>query len=337
MDAPPVQYVRTTDGYDIAYTTAGEGLPFIYFPNHFSHAQMFWSASPLIRPWLEGLAARFRTVVFDGRGQGMSTRGLREPQTVETLTHDLDVVIARLSLDRFILMAQVHSTHLAVRYALEHPDRVAALILIGCSLKLDAWPVSMFHDLPGENWRAFLVSQTSPSRGFTPEQAREVLGRLEQTVTSDDFVGRMQAFAGSDLTESVARLRIPTLVLHPRELIMLPAEESMKLAARIPGAQFAFIEGDGPPADAASGLAAIDTFVAGLNLTKSTAELPARLSSREVEVIRLIAAGRSNQQIAGELVISLNTVRRHVSNILTKTGAANRTEASAYAHRAGLA
>jgi DNA-binding NarL/FixJ family response regulator len=61
------------------------------------------------------------------------------------------------------------------------------------------------------------------------------------------------------------------------------------------------------------------------------------LSPREIEVLRLLAAGRSNQQIADELVISLNTVNRHVSNIYAKTGAANRAEAAAYATRRGLA
>ena len=64
---------------------------------------------------------------------------------------------------------------------------------------------------------------------------------------------------------------------------------------------------------------------------------PDRLSEREVEVLRLIAAGKSNQEIAGTLVISLNTVLHHVSHILDKTGAANRTEAAAYAARRGLA
>jgi len=54
-------------------------------------------------------------------------------------------------------------------------------------------------------------------------------------------------------------------------------------------------------------------------------------------VLRLVAAGRSNQQIADALVISLNTVARHVSNIFDKTGAANRTEAADYATRHGLA
>src|SRR6266511_58996 len=63
---------------------------------------------------------------------------------------------------------------------------------------------------------------------------------------------------------------------------------------------------------------------------------PAGLTGREVEVLRLIAAGRSNRAIAQALFISPNTVLRHVSNIFAKTGVANRAEAAAYATRQGL-
>ena len=63
---------------------------------------------------------------------------------------------------------------------------------------------------------------------------------------------------------------------------------------------------------------------------------PDGLSQREVEVLRLVAAGKSNREIADALCISLNTVATHVRNILAKTGAANRTEAAAYALRNGL-
>jgi class 3 adenylate cyclase/DNA-binding CsgD family transcriptional regulator len=61
------------------------------------------------------------------------------------------------------------------------------------------------------------------------------------------------------------------------------------------------------------------------------------LTAREAEVLRLIAIGRSNADIATVLSISLNTVATHVRNILAKTGCANRTEAAAYAMRRGLA
>jgi class 3 adenylate cyclase/DNA-binding NarL/FixJ family response regulator len=60
------------------------------------------------------------------------------------------------------------------------------------------------------------------------------------------------------------------------------------------------------------------------------------LTAREAEVLRLIAIGRSNADIALALSISLNTVATHVRNILAKTGCANRTEAAAYAMRCGL-
>lgn len=64
--------------------------------------------------------------------------------------------------------------------------------------------------------------------------------------------------------------------------------------------------------------------------------LPDNLTSREAEVLRLLAIGRGNADIAMVLEISQSTVATHVHNILTKTGCANRTEAAAYAVRHGL-
>jgi len=64
---------------------------------------------------------------------------------------------------------------------------------------------------------------------------------------------------------------------------------------------------------------------------------PAGLTGREVEVLRLIAAGQSNRAIAQALFISPNTVLHHVSSIFAKLGVANRAEAAAYAIRRGLA
>jgi DNA-binding CsgD family transcriptional regulator len=60
------------------------------------------------------------------------------------------------------------------------------------------------------------------------------------------------------------------------------------------------------------------------------------LTEREREVLRLVALGRSNREIAAELFIAPKTASVHVSNILAKLGAASRTEAAAIAHREGL-
>ena len=60
------------------------------------------------------------------------------------------------------------------------------------------------------------------------------------------------------------------------------------------------------------------------------------LSERELEVLRLIADGRSNQEIAGTLVISEKTVKSHVGNILSKLHLADRTQAAVYAWREGI-
>ena len=60
---------------------------------------------------------------------------------------------------------------------------------------------------------------------------------------------------------------------------------------------------------------------------------PAGLSARELEILRLMAAGKTNKEIAQDLVISMNTVANHVAHVLAKTGASNRTGAAAYASR----
>ena len=67
------------------------------------------------------------------------------------------------------------------------------------------------------------------------------------------------------------------------------------------------------------------------SMAASTPAYPHGLSAREVEVLRLLATGRTNREIAGELVISARTVERHISNLYTKIGVRNRAEATSFA------
>jgi DNA-binding NarL/FixJ family response regulator len=66
-------------------------------------------------------------------------------------------------------------------------------------------------------------------------------------------------------------------------------------------------------------------------LTEGTPPATHGLSARELEVLRLVASGKTNREIAAELVLSEHTVARHVQNILAKLGVSSRTAATAFA------
>lgn len=70
---------------------------------------------------------------------------------------------------------------------------------------------------------------------------------------------------------------------------------------------------------------------------QAAAPLPDNLTTREVEVLRLIAAGRSNTEIAAELFVSEATIKTHINHLFAKTGARDRAQAVRYAYRRGLA
>ncbi|MNI92898.1 Transcriptional regulatory protein LiaR [compost metagenome] len=63
----------------------------------------------------------------------------------------------------------------------------------------------------------------------------------------------------------------------------------------------------------------------------------AELTDREMEVLKLLAQGKSNQDIADQLIIGIKTVKFHVTNILAKLGVEDRTQAAIYAYKNGLA
>ena len=91
---------------------------------------------------------------------------------------------------------------------------------------------------------------------------------------------------------------------------------------------------------AASGQAVLDPAVQArlvdVATLPGTGPLPDGLTEREAEVLRLIAAGRSNAEIGSDLFVSEATVKTHVNRIFAKTNSRDRSQAVAYAHRHGL-
>ncbi|HEU0073914.1 MAG TPA: alpha/beta fold hydrolase [Dehalococcoidia bacterium] len=338
MSAPPVQYVTTSDGVRIAYAVSGEGRPLVLLPQLFSHIEVYWTQETFMLPWFQGLADRFRFIQYDGRNQGMSSRGHDVPG-MENFVRDLEAVVEHLNLDPFLLVAADWHTHTAVRYAVAHPERVDGLVLFSGSVDNTVWPMALYQSFAAEDWESFLRSQVATGRSVDLSAG---IQRLKAASEQADWLQLVGAAVKSDITELLPLVKAPTMVLHGRNFASLPPEASMRFASLIPDAGIVVMEGAQGMGIASEGLHAIDDFVARIPIRARSKfslsnVMPDGLSQREAEVLRLLAVGKSNQQIADELVISLNTVNRHVSNIYAKIGAANRAEAAAYATRRGLA
>jgi pimeloyl-ACP methyl ester carboxylesterase len=114
VNAPPVQYVKTSDGYDIAYAVSGSGEPLVIAATGLEHVQLSWDV-PDIRDLLRALAERYRLVQFDIHGAGMSSRGLPDDVTMDDFQPDLEAVVDQLNLERFVLYGAVYQSYVAVQ------------------------------------------------------------------------------------------------------------------------------------------------------------------------------------------------------------------------------
>jgi pimeloyl-ACP methyl ester carboxylesterase len=327
MEQPPVQYVTRSEGVRIAYSVTGSGRPLVILGPALGGMALWWRFAP---GWMVGLAARFQVIQHDMLGHGMSERGLPTDLAVGDDEKFLDAILDRLQIDRFLLLGLAGVGHIAVRVAAAHPERVEALILNGTTVS-SATP-SFYRAVAAENWEFFL--RGFPPASLGPEESQRWFEALRESTAHEDWLIRSRVAYESNIVEPLARIRVPTLVLHARGLVLTPPEGATRLAAMIPNARLVVISGDHPLGDAAEGLAAIEAFLAQLPAERQQETWPdaqGLLSVREQEVLRLIALGLSNQQMADELVISVRTVERHINHIYAKLGVHNRAQATAFA------
>jgi DNA-binding CsgD family transcriptional regulator len=185
-----------------------------------------------------------------------------------------------------------------------------------------------------------------------PGQALALLDRLHETASGQDRagslieIGALRALARAatgDKAGAVAALAEALLLACPQGHVRVFADEGALMAAllgRLIAGQRTGQAAAGVPLGYLARLQrAFDTGPSAPDHRPGTAAVRGivdPLTSRELEVLTMLAGGRSNQAIARELVVTLDTVKKHVSHVLGKLGAANRTEAVARAHQLAL-
>ena len=295
------------------------------------------------RDFWADLPAGYRTVTYDRRGIGVSQRDVRDV-SLERQVEDLHAVLGQLHITAFDLWCFGDAAHAGVNFAIRNPGRVTNLVLytpwayVGRTAAAERFEATAGIIRADWGMASRMFAQMLYPKG--PLDAQESSTKAIRETQSPETALLYLAYTTSfDLRDDLGKLALPTLVISregPGRPPLIPAEASRWVASAVPGARF--VEYD--KAAAACPYYQYQMYRGDVLqfLAAGTREMPLHptLSAREVEVLRLVAQGKTNAEIAGLLVISKNTADRHVSNILTKTGSANRAEATLYAARHSL-
>jgi len=238
---PQVKFATTSDGVSIAYCEAGTGTPLVSMaPVSHVELESNWE-------WYRIMAARRRTIWYDHRGAGSSQRDV-PGHSVEEMALDIAAVADALELETFVLGGSLWTVPIAIAYAAEHPDRLSHLVLFagfarGEEMQEIPRVKTLFSMLDQGDWELFTDTMYLNWFGWhLPEVAQRVAAvervsrTLEQAV---DFYGAARRY---DVTTLLTKVRVPTLVMHPRGAMFPTLEMARKLAAGIPGARLKVLE-----------------------------------------------------------------------------------------------
>jgi Response regulator containing a CheY-like receiver domain and an HTH DNA-binding domain len=348
-----IRFIKSADGVRLAVATSGSGAPLVKSANWLSHLEFDWQ-SPVWRHWFRFLSSGRQLIRFDPRGCGLSD------WNAEDLSHqaqvaDLEAIVAASDLDRFPLLGLSQGGAACIEYAVRHPEHVTQLVLYGCYA--EGWAqrgeearrhgqalIELIRQGWGQENPAFRQLFASL---FIPDANGEQVrwfSDLMRTTTQPEIAARiLESFGEINVRELLPRVRVPTMVVHARGDARIPFEQGRLLASEIPGARFVTLESrnhiliECEPAWERFCEAFVDFLGPGESATESPqrGDLP-ELTARENAILRLVAHGEGNGEIARKLFISDKTVRNHLTNIFEKLNVDSRARAIVLARDRGL-
>jgi len=249
-----IHFCTVPDGVRIAYAEVGHGPPLVKTANWLNHLEYDWQ-SPVWKHLLHALASNHRLIRYDARGNGLSDWEVNDI-SFGAFVRDLESVVEATGLERFPLLGISQGCAVAVAYAVRHPGRVSHLALYGGFTRgrrkrgsiIDAEQSEAFLTLMRHGWGqenpAFRQIFTSL---FIPDGTHEQMqwfNDLQRITTSPENAVRIrQAVDDIDVSDLLAQVNVPTMVLQCRNDAVQPFDEGRRLAAGIPGARFVALEG----------------------------------------------------------------------------------------------
>ena len=342
-----IKFCRSPDGVRLAYAIHGSGPPIVVASCWLSHLQYDWQ-SPVWRHFLDQLGSLATVVRYDERGFGLSDWDVDDFSLAARLG-DLEAITLATGFERFAVLGMSGGSGVALAYAIAHPERVSRLILNGtvCGEPVAFSPDELAEE---ETYRSMIRvgwAKEDPAfrRVFTtrfiPDATEEQMcwfDDLQRMSTSPaNAVASRIARQQVDLEDDLPKITAPTIVLQSIGDRSNTFDNAVSVSSLIPGARLVPLQSRNHIllADEPAWGVFIDEVEQFLEPERRAQDHRARerateaLSRREIEVLRLAADGRTNEEIADALTLSVRTVERHLSNVYAKLGLSGRAARAA--------
>lgn len=236
--SPPDRTSASGAGYDSRLRIEGNGSPLIFVPGMDGTGRLFYRQVPLLAP-------HFRVGTYTLRD---------DAESMDALVEDLDRTIRALAPtgEPAVVIGESFGGTLALSYALAHPERMRALVVINSFARfLPQFRLRLalagIHMMP---WRAMgLVRRVTAFRLHSRHTHRsEVRYFLRQThgTTRRGYAGRLRILQDYDVRERLRDIRVPTLFIAADEDHLIPSiEQATYMSARVPGAALRILRGHG--------------------------------------------------------------------------------------------
>ena len=251
-DPPPTRYVNS-GGVHLAFQTYGVGcIDILMLPGFVSHVERVWE-EPRCRTFLSSLAGMGRLILLDRRGIGLSDRVGFTP-SVDATAQDIGTVLDAVGSRRVVLFGASEGGPACLKFAADHPDRVAGLILFASLAKGSATPdyPHSLHASQYDMWLQQLVTVWGGPAGietFAPSLSSDAqakawwAGLLRAASSPGAIKGVLEALRDMDVRHLLGRISAPTLVLHRRGDRAVRISAGRHLASHIAQAQFIELDG----------------------------------------------------------------------------------------------
>lgn len=238
----------------LAYQTIGAGaVNLLVVGGYISHLEQLWE-EPDVAGFVQQLSTVARVILYDKCGVGLSDRVGRTP-SLEHQTSDALAIIHAARSPRVVILAVSDGAATAIRLAIQHPERIAGLVIYGGQAKgvrSAEYPWGL-TPTQYQHWMEKLVKgwggpinleYFAPSRAHD-QRLRQWWAQTQRLAASPGAVqGILEGIRDADVRPLLHQIRVPTLILHRRGDRCVRVESGRYLASHIPHARYIELSGD---------------------------------------------------------------------------------------------